>query len=62
MYQTQCSWAAEIVMNESDLAWITTPITASVNATSYDTSCAIARMPPSSEYFEPDAQPPIIRP
>ena len=62
MTYQRCSCAFEILMNESDPAWMITPITASVKATSYETSCAIARMPPSRAYFELDAQPPIINP
>ena len=54
--------ALEMVTNDSDFAWMITPITARVNATSYETSWAIARMPPSSAYFDADAQPPIISP
>ena len=49
-------------VSEIDWAMITTPITAIVSATSYDTSWATARIEPYSEYFELDDQPPTRKP
>ena len=40
----------------------TTPSTERASATSYETSCAQVRIEPSSEYFESDAQPPMMNP
>ena len=48
--------------NESDWAISTTPSTANVSATSYETICAHVRIEPSSAYFESDAQPPTMKP
>ena len=41
---------------------MSTPRTASPNAASYDSSCAVERTAPSSGYFEPDDQPASITP
>ena len=41
---------------------ITTPSTAKVSETSYETICAQVRIEPSSEYFECEAQPPTMKP
>src|SRR6266516_7959082 len=46
----------------SDCPIRTTPSTDSASDTSYDTSCAQVRIDPSSEYFDSDAQPPMIAP
>ena len=39
-----------------------TPRTERARETSYETSCAQVRIEPSSEYFESDAQPPMMNP
>ena len=41
---------------------ITTPSTAKVSETSYETICAQVRIEPSSENFESEAQPPTMNP
>ena len=46
----------------SDWPIRTTPSTDSASDTSYETSCAHVRIEPSSEYFDCDAQPPMIAP
>src|SRR6266508_6087185 len=46
----------------SDWPMKTTPRTESASDTSYDTSCAHVRIAPSSEYFDSEAQPPMIAP
>ena len=56
------SWACTMPVSEIDWAMITTPITAIVSATSYDTSWATARIEPYSEYLELDDQPPTRKP
>src|SRR3954470_10978958 len=46
----------------SDWPISTTPSTDRASDTSYETSCAHVRIEPSSEYFDSDAQPPMIAP
>ena len=48
--------------SDSDPAIIATPRSDRPSATSYEMSCAAARMAPRNEYFEPDAQPPSTSP
>ena len=67
---TTCGAANQIVSccfstmsaSESDWPMITTPSTAKVSETSYETICAQVRIEPSSEYFECEAQPPTMKP
>src|SRR5688500_8196030 len=51
-----------ISFSSSVPATSTTQRTDSVSASSYEIICAEERMAPSSEYFEPDDQPPSTRP
>src|SRR2546423_8214707 len=46
----------------SDWPMKTTPSTDKASDTSYETSCAHVRIEPSSEYFDSEAQPPMIAP
>src|SRR5215212_2725449 len=48
--------------SDSEPAVMITPSSDSPSATSYEISCAAARIAPRNEYFEPDAQPPSMRP
>ena len=56
------SWASTIVTSESEPAVIATPSSDRPRATSYEISCAAARIAPRNEYLEPEAQPPSTRP
>src|ERR1700758_4101572 len=46
----------------SDCPISTTPSTLSASDTSYETSCAHVRIEPRIEYFDSDAQPPMMKP
>ena len=46
----------------SDWPISTTPSTLSASETSYETSCAQVRIEPRIEYFDSDAQPPMMKP
>ena len=48
--------------SDSEPAVIATPSSDRPSATSYEISCAAARIAPRNEYFEPDDQPPSISP
>ncbi len=55
-----CLWTMST--SESDWPISTTPRTAKVSETSYETICAHVRIEPSSAYFESEAQPPTMKP
>ncbi len=61
-YQSSASCAATMSTSESEPAMRITPSTESASDTSYETSCAQVRIEPSSENFESDAQPPMMKP
>src|SRR3954453_3543155 len=54
--------ASTICVSDSDPAVMITPSSDRPRATSYEISCAAERIAPRNEYFEPDAQPPSMRP
>src|SRR3954468_2211139 len=54
-----CFWTTSTRL--IDWAIITTPSTDSASETSYETSCAHVRIEPSTEYFESEAQPPMMK-
>ena len=56
------SWLSTMSTSESEPAVIATPSSDRPRATSYEISCAAERIAPRNEYFEPEAQPPSIRP
>ena len=51
-----------ICVRFSDWPISTTPSTLSASDTSYETSCAQVRIEPRIEYFDSDAQPPMMKP
>ncbi len=55
-----CAWTIPEI--ESVCAISTTPSTERASETSYETICAHIRMEPRSEYFDSDAQPPMMKP
>src|SRR6266536_4524340 len=60
MNHSVASCLETIAVSWSDWPISTTPSTLSASDTSYDTSCAHVRIEPSSEYFDSDAQPPMM--
>ena len=61
-YHQSLTCASTIPESESVCAISTTPSTDSASETSYETICAHIRIDPSSEYFDSDAQPPMMNP
>ena len=55
-----CCWTMST--SESEWPMITTPRTAKVSETSYETICAQVRIEPSSANLEWEAQPPTMKP
>jgi hypothetical protein len=54
--------ASTMSTSDSEPAVMATPSSDRPSATSYEMSWAAARIAPRKEYFDPDAQPPSMRP
>ena len=60
--QTVACCLSTIACRFSDWPISTTPRTESASETSYETSCAQVRIEPRIEYFDSEAQPPMMNP
>ena len=60
--QTVAACLLTIACRFSDWPIRTTPSTESASDTSYETSCAQVRIEPRIEYFDSEAQPPMMKP